>query len=212
MVRVKLCGMTREEDVRAAVEAGADAVGFIVGFPSSPRDVTLGRASQLMESVPPFVDTVLVTTSTIIRDEMSELRKMRMNHIQLYGDSSPEDIRSLLRVRLIKPYPLRSPDPLDAAGEVVGFDALLTDTYRDGMHGGTGTVSDWGLCLKVRERIAPTPMILSGGLTPENVADAVRLVRPFAVDASSGVELSPGIKDHGKVREFIARAREAGRR
>ena len=211
MVRVKLCGMTREEDVRAAVEAGADAVGFIVGFPSSTRNISLGRASRLMDLVPPFVNTVLVTTSTLIRDDMSDLRRMRMNDIQLYGDSpSPEAIRSLLRVGLIKPYPLRTSEALDVAGAVAGFDALLTDTYRDGMQGGTGGVSDWELCLNVRERIAPTPMILSGGLTPENVADAIRRVRPFAVDASSGVELSPGIKDHGKIREFVARAREAG--
>ena len=211
MVRVKLCGMTREEDVRAAVEAGADAVGFIVGFPSSTRNISLGRASRLMDLVPPFVNTVLVTTSTLIRDDMSDLRRMRMNDIQLYGDPpSPEAIRSLLRVGLIKPYPLRTSEALDVAGAVAGFDALLTDTYRDGMQGGTGGVSDWELCLNVRERIAPTPMILSGGLTPENVAHAIRRVRPFAVDASSGVELSPGIKDHGKIREFVARAREAG--
>src|SRR5713226_9432463 len=110
MVRVKLCGMTREEDVGAAVEAGADAVGFIVGFPSSPRNISLGRASHLMELVPPFVDTVLVTTSTMIRDEVSELRKVRMNDIQLYGDSSPEAVRSVLGVRVIKPYPLRGDD------------------------------------------------------------------------------------------------------
>ncbi len=209
MVRVKLCGMTREGDVRAALEAGADAVGFIVGFPSSPRNISLGRASHLMELVPPFVDTVLVTTSTIVRDEVSELRKMRMNDIQLYGDSSPEAIRTVLGVRVIKPYLLRSDDPLDAAAKVAGFDALLTDTYTDGMQGGTGRVSDWNLCLKVREKIAPIPMILSGGLTPENVAEAIQRVRPFAVDASSGVELSPGIKDHNKIREFIARIREA---
>lgn len=209
MVRVKLCGMTREGDVRAALEAGADAVGFIVGFPSSPRNISLGRASHLMELVPPFVDTVLVTTSTIVRDEVSELRKMRMNDIQLYGDSSPEAIRTVLGVRVIKPYLLRSDDPLDAAAKVAGFDALLTDTYTDGMQGGTGRVSDWNLCLKVREKIAPIPMILSGGLTPENVAEAIQQVRPFAVDASSGVELSPGIKDHNKIREFIARIREA---
>ena len=211
MVRVKVCGMTREEDVRAAVEAGADAVGFIVGFPSSARNISLGRASRLMDLVPPFVNTVLVTTSTLIRDDMSDLRRMRMNDIQLYGDPpNPEAIRSLLRVGLIKPYPLRTSEALDVAGAVAGFDALLTDTYRDGMQGGTGRVSDWELCLKVRERIAPTPMILSGGLTPENVAHAIRRVRPFAVDASSGVELSPGIKDRGKIREFVARAREAG--
>ena len=208
-MRVKLCGMTREEDVRAAVEAGADAVGFIVGFPSSPRNVTLERASRLMEAVPPFVDTVLVTTSALIREEMPGLRKMRMNHIQLYGDSNPEDLRSNLRVRVIKPYPLRTHDPSDAARGVAGFDAFLTDTYVRGMAGGTGKLSDWDLCLKVREKIAPTPMILSGGLTPENVGEAVRRVRPFAVDASSGVELSPGIKDHKKMREFVSRAREA---
>src|SRR2546428_6674654 len=94
MVRVKLCGMTREEDVRAAVEAGADAVGVIVGFPSSARNISLGRASRLMGLVPPFVNTVLVTTSNLIRDDMAYLPRIRTNDVQLYGGpAKPQAIR-----------------------------------------------------------------------------------------------------------------------
>jgi len=210
MLQVKFCGMTREEDVRAAVEAGADAVGFIVGFPRSPRNISLRSASNLMEGVPPFVETVLVTTAELLSARIQEATKMHIGAVQLYGNSlSPEEVRSKLNVHLIKPIQMIPSITSQVEREAAGFDAILTDTYKPGMQGGTGIVSDWNLSLKVRQLIAPTPLILSGGLNPGNVAKSVNHVRPYAVDASSGVESSPGIKDHGKMKEFVRLAKEA---
>jgi phosphoribosylanthranilate isomerase len=207
-VRVKICGLTREQDVAAAVAAGADAVGFIVGFEYSPRNITIARAGELIRKVPPFVDSVLVTTSDLVSRLPSEVKLARPDVIQLYGDSSdPGEVRERFGVRLIRPYQLVTPDLEKARREAKGFDALLTDTYKKGRQGGTGETSDWALCQSIRSAIAPLPMVLSGGLNPENVAEAVRTVGPYAVDASSGVEGSPGLKDAGKVRDFVARAK-----
>jgi phosphoribosylanthranilate isomerase len=210
MVRVKICGMTRAEDVDAAIMGGADAVGFIVGFPSSPRNLTVDYAAGLARRVGPFVDAVLVTTTDVVKNDLAKVKALRPDAIQLYGDSiSPGDLRGSLGVRLIRPYLLKSTDPADAKRAVDGFDALLTDTYVAGAHGGTGRTSDWAVCADVKSAIAPTPLVLSGGLNPQNVEEAVRRVRPFAVDVSSGVESSPGVKDHHKVSAFIRMAKEA---
>lgn len=209
MVRVKICGLTREEDVDAAVNAGADAVGFIVGFPKSPRNLSLNRAAALMSRVPPFVTPVLVTTSEVVSRRAPELRRMVLGAIQLYGDvAEPGSLRRSLRVPLIRPHLVGKDNLAKVRAEASGYDAILSDTYRRGLEGGTGQVSDWRLCAFLRRAIAPLPLILSGGLNPENVADAIRVVRPFAVDVSSGVESTPGIKDHSKINEFIRRAKE----
>ncbi len=210
MVRVKICGNTRESDVASAVAAGADAVGFISGFPASPRNISLQRAAELAEVVPPFVSAVLVTTSEALEGWGSGLKETRIDTVQLYGDDlDPDHVRKALGVRVIRPYILRSDDVLLAKAEAEGFDALLTDTFVPGMQGGSGSASDWGLCRRIRDGILPVPLVLSGGLRPENVAEAVATVRPYAVDVSSGVERSPGVKDHGRVADFIRRAKEA---
>jgi len=208
MLRVKVCGLTREEDVRAAVEAGADAVGFIVGFPSSPRNLSLEAAGRMMQGVPPFVETVLVTTTGVVSEDTEAVRRARPQTIQLYTNGgAPEGLRASMGVRLIRPYLVESSDVGAAVGASRGFDALLTDTYLPGRQGGTGVPSNWVLCSEIRAAIEPVPMILSGGLNPENVASAVGIVRPYAVDVSSGVELSPGVKDPGKISDFIRAAR-----
>ena len=205
---MKICGLTRDEDVRAAVDAGADAVGFITGFPSSPRNVTLERASTLMRSVPPFVDRVLVAPIHTVKEHLEDVRLARPDALQVYTDQVvPRAFLVALGTRLIRPYRLKSRDPRDAVAAAAGFDALLTDTYQAGLQGGTGRVSDWSLCRDIRDAIAPTPLILSGGLNPENVETAIRTVNPFAVDASSGVESAPGVKDPVKVAELIRRAK-----
>jgi phosphoribosylanthranilate isomerase len=208
VVRVKICGLTREEDVDAAVAAGADAVGFIVGFDRSPRNITISRAGELMRRVPPFVDSVLVTTTELVAEEERGVRLARPDVIQLYGDSvDPARVRSELGVRLIRPYLVKSSDTAKATLEARGFDALLTDTYRVGLQGGTGDPSDWTVCQSIRAAIEPLPMVLSGGLNPENVMNAIKQVRPYAVDSSSGVERYPGVKDARKVRAFVSRAK-----
>jgi len=210
VVRVKICGVTREEDVAVAVSAGADAVGFIAGFDGTPRNITLARAAELIRRVPPFVDSVLVTTSALITKEEAQVRRLGPDVIQLYGDHvDPQEVRDTFGVRLIRPYLLKRPDPEEAKFEARGYDALLTDTYRAGRHGGTGTASDWSMCQSIRLALDPIPMVLSGGLNPENVGASIGRVRPFAVDVSSGVESSPGLKDARRVREFVKRAKEA---
>jgi phosphoribosylanthranilate isomerase len=209
MVKVKICGLTRENDVAGAVEAGADAVGFISGFPESPRNVTLSRAAELMRGVPHFVDRVLVTTTLVVDKHQNEIREMRADALQLYGmDPDVRGLRVSLGLRLIRPHLLA--DGSDAIEDVSGFDALLSDTFVRGRLGGTGKVSDWNAARELRDRVAPMPFILSGGLNLTNVGEAIVRVRPFAVDASSGLESLPGVKDSAKVRAFIELANGVG--
>ncbi|MGD0637530.1 MAG: phosphoribosylanthranilate isomerase [Nitrososphaerales archaeon] len=210
MVWVKICGITRETDVASAVAAGADAVGFICGFPASPRNISFERAAELAGQVPTFVSPVLITTDEIVQRRGSELRETQINTVQLYGDAvDPDRLRNTLGVRLIRPYIVKSDYVGSAKVEATGFDALLTDTYVPGVQGGSGSASDWGVCRRIKDAILPVPMILSGGLSPENVAEAIATVKPFGVDVSSGVERAAGVKDAGRVAEFIRRAKEA---
>jgi phosphoribosylanthranilate isomerase len=202
---VKICGLTREEDVALAVEAGADAMGFIVGFQESPRNISLSRAGELMRKVPPFVDTVLVTKAGLVERSLDMIIKVHPAMLQVYGVlPDPEQLKDVLGVKLILPYLMKEGG--NGLAETRGFDAVLSDTYRRGHFGGTGKTSDWGSCRNLRDRIAPVPFILSGGLNPQNVEEAVTRVRPFAVDVSSGVEAAPGVKDPTKVRAFVRKA------
>lgn len=217
MTRVKICGLTREEDVDAVVDAGTDAVGFISGLPRSPRNLTIQRAAALMSRIPPFVTPVLVTTGDALAVNSEAVKRMAPKAIQLYGSSfSPQTLKSAFHAFLLRPYQVGRQE-----GEVVvsdamqkvkvaveGYDALLTDTYVKGWEGGTGLTPDWGFCADVRKSIAPTPLILSGGLRPENVQLAIATVAPFCVDVSSGVESAPGIKDAAKVKAFVNNANQ----
>ncbi len=220
MTRVKICGLTREEDVDAAVDAGADALGFIAGLTSSPRNLALERVGSLMSRVPPFVTSVLVTTGAALVEGSDSVRRMAPRAIQLYGaDYSADSIRASFRAQLIRPFPVgreveAETEVLPRAGSALrGYDALLADTAKKGFEGGTGLTSDWSVCAAIRRSIAPRPLVLSGGLRPENVGAAIAAVEPFCVDASSGVEASPGVKDPSKVRAFVANAAAAeGRR
>lgn len=209
MVRVKVCGLTNKEDVEAAVDAGADAVGVIVGFSSSPRNRTLEEAAGLFRCVPPFVCKVLVTTAEIATRETEAIRSLSPGAIQVYGRlERPEVIRETTGASLILPVRVGGGEAPDMES-VKLFDAVLTDTYHRELLGGTGRVSDWSVCRALREELAPKPLVLSGGLNPRNVAEAVRAVGPYAVDVSSGVESSPGKKDRSKMAEFVRAAREA---
>lgn len=209
MMRVKICGLTRELDVAFAVLAGADAVGFIVGFPDSPRNITMDHAALLSRKVPPFVDAVLVAPVETITLDVG-LAGGDFDAIQIYGSvPNPDVIRKATGARLIRPYPAKTDDPQAAKDAAKGFDAVLTDTAIEGIEGGTGKTSDWTVCRNIKYAIAPTPMMLSGGLNAANVATAIQRVHPFAVDVSSGVESAPGVKDPGKVMEFIKKAKES---
>ncbi len=202
-VRVKVCGMTTEEDVLDALAAGADAVGFVSGFPESPRNLPLGEALKMASAVPPFASAVLVTNTETLEGNVGRLEGSGVSAVQLYGDRPPFRRRLLaMNVRLIAPFRVGADSA--QAGDA---DAVLVDSYVPGVFGGSGKAADWGECRKVRDAVAPRPLILSGGLTAENVCSAIRRVEPFAVDVSSGVERAPGRKDIRRVREFVARAK-----
>lgn len=211
-IRTKICGITREEDLAVAVAAGADAIGFVVDVPSSPRNLTLEKAEELMKYVPIFVDSVVVTPASETNSLIKTYETLRPDAIQIYGEN-PLDasvIREKMRdVRLIKTVYVKIADVIDEVIKISGFfDAVLLDSFAQGKYGGTGVVHDWQLSRQIRQMIEPKPLILAGGLNPENVQDAIRIVQPYAVDVSSSVELSPGVKDPQKVFEFIKNAKE----
>jgi phosphoribosylanthranilate isomerase len=201
MVRVKICGVTCIQDALAAVRSGADALGFV--FADSPRRITPEAARRIARELPPFAARVGV----FVNAPISEIRRMAsfctLTAIQLHGDEHDAMIEALALpvIKALRAAP-GAPDPTTAYPNA----ALLLDTYAAGKMGGTGKTFDWRLAVDVAKI---RPIILAGGLNPENVADAVRMVRPFAVDVSSGVEIEPGRKDHAKVQRFIREAKAA---
>ncbi len=211
-VRVKICGLTREEDLADAVAAGADAVGFLVGVPSSPRNLTLERTKILLKQVPLFVDSVVVTVPKSIEWLLEVCERLKPSAIQIHGKEqldSSEIHETITSTRLIKTLYVTE----DAFNEKViedlkMFDAVLMDSFTRGQYGGTGKVHDWMLSRQIREAVAPLPVILAGGLKPENVKEAILAVEPYAVDVASGVEANPGVKDPKKVRAFIENSKQ----
>ncbi|MFB0501871.1 MAG: phosphoribosylanthranilate isomerase [Candidatus Bathyarchaeia archaeon] len=211
-VRVKICGITREEDLAVAVAAGADAVGFLVGVPSSPRNLTLERAERLLKQVPVFVDSVVVTIPDSIESLVKIYDRLKPTAIQIHG-GKPFDatvIRDKIRnARLIKTVYVKTGNVTASVVEdSKAFDAILLDSFASGQYGGTGVIHDWELSRQIKQVIEPTPLILAGGLKPENVKEAILTVQPYAVDVASGVELQPAVKDSKKVYSFIKNAKE----
>ncbi|MCS7135505.1 MAG: phosphoribosylanthranilate isomerase [Nitrososphaerota archaeon] len=209
-VRVKICGITREQDLISAVDAGADAVGFVVASPLSPRNLTYERARELIEKVPMFVDSVVVTVTSDVNELIRICNLLRPSALQIHSNnfSGVEKLRNALPgIRLIKAINVREVSDITPLKHLINeFDALLLDSLVGG-YGGQGKVHDWEISRMIIEYLYPKPAILAGGLTPENVVDAVRSVKPYAVDVSSGVEKSPGIKDREKIFEFVKNAR-----
>lgn len=196
-VRVKICGITRIEDALAAVAAGADALGFVF-YAQSPRAVEPEQAAGIIRRLPPFVTTVGLFVNEA-RTRIEEVtRYCGLDMVQLHGDESPEECRIPGR-RVVKALRVRDAESLKAAGryDVAG---LLLDAWSGEVYGGSGQTFDWTL---LRNFASRRPVILAGGLTPDNVGEAIRSVRPFAVDVSSGVEAAPGRKDPRKIRAFI---------
>lgn len=204
MTRVKICGITRVEDAGAAADAGADAIGLIFYAPS-PRHVAIARAKEICRALPPFISTVALFVDAQSRDVQRVLDEMPVDLLQFHGDESPSYCaqfgKPFLKAVRMRP----AADLLQYTIDFAAAKALLLDAYVVERVGGTGTSFDWGLI----PASLPLPIVLSGGLTPANVAEAVRTVAPWAVDVSSGVEASPGIKDAIKIREFINGARYA---
>lgn len=203
-VRSKICGITRVEDALAAAAAGADAIGLVF-YAKSPRAVSVEQARQIIAALPPFVTTVGLFVD-VERDELRQiLAQVPLDLLQFHGDESAEQCEGHGRP-YIKALRVKAGD--DVAAQVArypGAAGVLLDTFVEGVPGGTGLAFDWSLVPSGLSK----PVILAGGLTPENVAAAIARVRPYAVDVSGGVESAKGIKDADKVRAFI-RAAQGG--
>ncbi len=199
--RIKICGITNREDALCAVDAGADALGFVF-YDKSPRCVRPEQVAQMIKNFPPFVTTVglfVNAAAEVIHETMSIAG---LNIVQLHGDEKAQDC-SLSPYPVIKAVRVKDSDSL-AGIDQYSVSALLLDAWSDQAYGGTGEQFDWQLTKKLT---GDMPIVLAGGLTAENVAQAIQVVNPYAVDVSSGVEQCPGRKDHLKVRKFIQQVR-----
>jgi phosphoribosylanthranilate isomerase len=199
MTRVKICGVRTVEAAAAVAEAGADAVGFVF-YPHSPRFVEPEQAARLARVLPPFVLRVGVFVNAPVETVRRVADQVGLDLVQLHGDEPPEVCARMPR-RVIKALRVDGPEAVERAREYPGC-AVLLDAYGPGQYGGTGRRFDWSLA-----RGLGRPVVLSGGLTPENVADAIRQARPYAVDVSSGVE-TDGEKDPRKVAAFVRAVRQ----
>lgn len=204
--RIKICGLTREADVDAAVEAGADAIGLVM-YPKSPRFVDVARAAELARRLPPFVAPVALFVNASPAEIAAATQAIPHLTLQFHGDETPEDCRAAARPYLRAARMAPGLDLLDFAARYADAQALLLDAHVEG-YGGGGKVFDWSL-------IPPnvrSPVVLSGGLHAGNVTDGILQVRPWAVDVSSGVESAKGIKDAEAIRRFCEAVQEADAR
>jgi phosphoribosylanthranilate isomerase len=203
MFKVKICGITNLNDALAAVKYGADALGFVF-YRKSPRYIEPEEALDIIRGLPPFVTAVGVFVDED-RDEVERVMGLAgLDVAQFHGNESPD--ACLIRRRVIKAIRVREVKDLDAMHKYK-VSAYLLDTYAPHTPGGTGEVFDWDIALEAKKS---GRIILAGGLTPENIEEAAKRVRPYAVDVGSGVEAEPGRKDHEKVRLFIERAKGFG--
>jgi phosphoribosylanthranilate isomerase len=205
-IRIKICGITNTEDAVAAAELGADAVGFV--FATSPRQVSPEKAREIIMALPPLVQTVGVFVDEDFENVAYIADFCRLDLLQFHGKESKAYCARFGR-RVIKAVRVRNRGGLKVCSEYSSIvDALLLDTYVSGRSGGTGLTFDWSLALEAKRY---GRIILAGGLNPDNVADAISAAKPYAVDASSGLEQEPGVKDHEKMARFIQTVRYAGR-
>jgi phosphoribosylanthranilate isomerase len=210
-MRVKICGIARPQDAALAVQSGADAIGMV--FAPSPRKIDREVAEQIISVLPPFVVTVGVFVDAPIDWVREMATRLHLAAVQLSGDESLEyvaalaPLRAIKAVRIVGPESLETPSSWTRGARPANLAAMLLDTAVAGQHGGTGRSFDWSLAAELqRSGGAALPVILAGGLRPDNVAEAVRVVKPYAVDVSSGVEAEPGRKDPDKIKRFIAEA------
>ena len=202
--RVKICGITRVEDGIAAARAGTDAIGFVF-FARSPRNVNPKQVALIIRELPPFITKVGLFVDATVDDVSAVLGNVHLDMLQFHGEESPEFCEQfglpwLKAVRMVPGV-----DPALMAQRYAGACGLLLDSYVPGMPGGTGETFGWESLKSPLDK----PVVLAGGLHPGNVIAAIRTIRPYAVDVSTGVESAPGIKDTGKMAEFIQQVRLA---
>jgi phosphoribosylanthranilate isomerase len=197
-IRAKICGINTVEDAQVAIAAGADAIGLVF-YAKSVRHVTVEKAAEIVASLPPFVDAVGLFVNTDAYEVNSVLSRVRLDLLQFHGEETAFYCQSFGRPYIKALRVRHGVDLLQSVAEYPGARALLFDTYQEGVAGGTGETFDWNLI----PANLPKPVILAGGLTPLNVAEAIRRVQPFAVDVSGGVEREKGIKDADKIAAFM---------
>ncbi|MFC6990907.1 phosphoribosylanthranilate isomerase [Haladaptatus sp. GCM10025707] len=203
MTRVKICGLTTEDDLQAAVTAGADAVGFICDVPvETPREVDPHEAATLAQATPPFVTSVLVTMPESVDRVCSLVARVEPDAVQLHTTLTPDEVGEISRRTNVTVVQRVEADDARVPKYAAVADALLVDSVDEQGAGGTGTTADWSQTAGLVASI-DAPVVLAGGLTPENVATAIDQVSPFAVDVASGVETRPGHKDHEKLHAFV---------
>jgi phosphoribosylanthranilate isomerase len=198
VTRIKICGITRVEDALAAAHSGANAIGLVF-YERSPRHVSIAQARQLAEALPPFVSAVGLFVNTEAAFVHAVLASVPLDILQFHGDEPAEFCAQFAKPYLKAIRVKAGVDLLQCASDFRSAKGLLLDAHVEGIAGGTGATFDWALIPKQ----LPLPVILSGGLNAENVAAAIKQVRPYAVDVSSGVEASKGIKDAAKIAAFI---------
>ena len=211
MTRVKICGITNPVDADVAVEAGADLLGFIL-YQRSPRSVAVEDAARIIETLPETVQCVGVFVNAMPKEIRRIMAGAGFDYAQLHGHETPESVQAFSgrAYKALRPENSGQAQAQAAAYGLLGVSpgpALLIDAYDAGAYGGTGKKADWQTAAKLARRFPG--LLLAGGLTPENVAAAVATVNPWGVDVASGVEISPGRKDHAAVRRFVRHAKDA---
>ncbi len=205
MIKIKICGITNLEDALFAAECGADALGFNF-YKKSPRYIAPEKAAEVIAQLPPFI----VPVAILVNEREEKIRNIQFTTgikvLQFHGDERPEFCERFA-TRVIKAFQVKDKESLKQMAHY-HVSAFLLDSYRDDVRGGTGETFDWHLAV-----VAKTfgRVILAGGLTPDNVVEAVKLVQPYAVDVAGGVEKDKGIKDHAKLKKFITEVRRASR-
>jgi len=205
MVYVKICGITNVRDARVAARLGADALGFNF-FKGSPRYIKPARAKAIIAALPPFTTTVGVFVDAAPEDILEICRLCNLDAVQLHGRETPSQVSAVRGVRRIKAIRVQSERDIETCPRY-HVDAYLLDAYVPGEFGGTGEQFNWALA---REAARFGPIILAGGLTPDNVAEAIETAAPYAVDVASGIETAPGRKNKSAMAEFIRRAKAIG--
>lgn len=208
---MKICGITREEDLEAACKLGADMVGFIVGHTQSPRSIGLEKAKHLINLVPDNVKSVLVMVPKSLKEVLEAYSYLKPDIIQVHGEFLNLKLFKMkqLEAKIVRAIPVGGAKVIEKAISEAAFsDGILVDSYIAGKFGGTGITHNWSISRLIRGAIYPKPLILAGGLNPRNVAEAIKIVKPYAVDVSTGVELSPGIKDQKNMKFFIMEAKK----
>ncbi len=196
-VKVKICGMTNLKDVKVAVDGGVDAVGFIF-YKKSPRSVTMQAVRKIVLELPPFVDSVGVFVNETAEQINKIADRCNLDRVQLHGNESPTFCKKIRR-RVIKAIRVKDIQSLKKLSDYP-VSSFLLDTFSEDQYGGTGRVFDWNLAYPAKKY---GPIILAGGLTPNNVRQAIKRIQPYGVDVCSGVESQPGIKDHKKMQTFL---------